>query len=115
MIKWDEWGELLVCDSELAYGRRMTSVSDHLLEKACLKTKVSGEPELMCQLYFVISTDLLMLDQSPRVAHPTCASGSPDSVYVFPHIDRRIIVNYVRHMLDVDASRDEIRTHEPIN
>ena len=35
MIKWDEWGEPLVCDVELAYGRRMTGVPDHLLEKSC--------------------------------------------------------------------------------
>jgi len=30
-----EWGELLVCDVGLAYGRRMTGVPDHLLEKSC--------------------------------------------------------------------------------
>src|SRR5712691_4204219 len=116
MISWDQWGKLLACNPKLAYGGRMTSVPDHLLEKTCLKAKSAESRRLRkCQLYFVITTDLLFLDQSPRVPNSTRASGPPNSMHVLAHIHRCIIVNYMRHMFDVYTSRDEIRTHEPIN
>jgi hypothetical protein len=51
MIMWDEWGKLPVCDLEFAYGRRMTSVPDHRLEKTCLNAMSAGA---VCQLHLVI-------------------------------------------------------------
>ena len=39
MISGDEWSKLLACNLKLAYGGRMTSVPDHLLEKTRLKAK----------------------------------------------------------------------------
>lgn len=114
MIRWDEWSKLPVCDLKLAYGRGMTSVPDHRLEKTCLNAMSAvSRSRVVSTVFGNVTADLLILDQSPRVSHSTCASGPPNSMHVLPHIHRRIIVDDVRHMLDVYTSRDEIRTHEP--
>lgn len=55
MIRWDEWGKLPICDLKLAYGRGMTSVPDHRLEKACLNAMSAVSRSQVCQLHLVIS------------------------------------------------------------
>jgi hypothetical protein len=75
---------------------------------------VSGSRELS-QPYFIIITHLLFLNQSPRVPRSTCAGGPPDAMYVLAHIHGSIIVDHMRHMLDIYPPRYEIGTDEPIN
>jgi len=69
----------------------------------------------MSQLRSIMITYLLFLDQSPGITLPTCASSPPNAMYVLAHIHGRIIVDHMRHMFDIYASRYEIGADEPMD
>ena len=56
---------------------------------------------------------LLPLEQRPRRAKLAGARGTADAMNVLAHVDRRIVVDDVLDVRQVDAARDEIGADEP--
>jgi hypothetical protein len=58
-------------------------------------------------------TCLLFFYQSPRVTRSTCAGCPPDTMYILAHVHGRIVIDNMRHMLDIYTARYEVGTDEP--
>jgi len=58
---------------------------------------------------------LLFLNQSPGITNSTCPGSPSNTMHVLTHIHGCIIINNMRHVFDIYASRYEIRANQPKN
>jgi hypothetical protein len=56
---------------------------------------------------------LLFLNQSPGITRSTCAGRPSNTMHVLAHIHGCVVINNMRHVLDINASRYEIRADKP--
>lgn len=57
-------------------------------------------------------SDLLILNERPRISSTAGPSGSPNAMDILPHVHGDVVADDVRDMADINSAGYEIRADE---